>query len=191
MRKYILWLSHVGKKKHTLRCTYGGDKPHTDLLMVLRNLTLRHTHGGDKPYIEACTCIREVTKGFVETNLTLRFVHGVEKTYTEIYSWWWQTLHWDLLMALTNLTLRLDYVGLETLPWDILMVVTNHTLRYTYGGDKLAYAEINFWWREPLHWGILMVMTNLTRHFAHGGDKHTTGFAAFDFLACFHSDAFS
>ena len=39
-------------------------------------------------------------------------------------------------MVVTNLTLRLDYVGLEILHRDIPIVVTILTLRLAYGGDK-------------------------------------------------------
>ena len=49
----------------------------------------------------------------VVTNLTLSLAHGGYKPYTETCSWWWQTLHWVLLMVVTNLTLRLAHDGNE------------------------------------------------------------------------------
>ena len=76
------------------------------LLLLVRNLTPRHIHGRDKP------CITLISVG--------------EKPYIWIYSCCWQTLFWNLLILMRNLTNRLtdasekSYTETHSLWWQTL-----------------------------------------------------------------------
>ena len=74
--------------------------------------------------------------------------HDIEKPYTEIYSWWWQTLHWEDLWW-------------QILRWDLRLVLRKLTLRYTHGGDK-PYTETCLYWWETLQWDLSIKVTNLS-----------------------------
>ena len=70
------------------------------------------------------------------TNFTTRLAHGGDELYTESCPWWLQTLHWDTLMVVTNLTLAHD-------------------------GNERYTKTCSCWW-QTLDWVLLMLVTKLT-----------------------------
>ena len=134
----LVRLVHAFDKLYTVSCWW---QTYWDLLMVVTkltiqlpllvtSLTLRRENGGDKPYTETCS--------------------WGDKPYTKTCWGWWQTLHRDLFMVVTNLTPRL-----------------------AHDGDK-HYTKTCSWWWQTLHWVLLRMVTNLTPRLAHGGDKPYT-----------------
>ena len=124
----------------------------------------------------------------VVTNVILKLAHFDEKPYTGTDSCWLETLHWDLLMLVRNLTLGSTHAGdkpynekgddklyTQTCSW-----LGQTPLRLFYGGDKPYTENFACWWQallcdscwwQTLHWDKLMLVTNLTSKHSPAGDK--------------------
>ena len=121
-------------------CIWWWQTLHRDLLMVVTNLTLRLAHDGNKRYIETCSWWWQTLHQdllMVVTNLTLRLAHDSNERYIGTCSWWWQTLHWACSCWWHPYTETCSWWW-QTLPRDLLMVVTNLTLKLAHDGDHLT-----------------------------------------------------
>ena len=73
----------------------------------------------------------------------LKLIHASDKPYTETCSWWWETIHWDLLMVVRNHTLRYNHGDDKPYTETWLCWSIHLTLRYAYGGDNWLWVVTN------------------------------------------------
>ena len=93
----------------TLRLAHGSDKPYDwHLLMAAVNLLLTLIYGGEEPYARTYSCLWEILH---------RDRLKVARNLTKSYSWWRETLHWNLLMFVTNLSRKLTHVDEKPYTW--------------------------------------------------------------------------
>ena len=132
----------------------------THFFFYLRYCTLELIHAGDKLNL-AWPTICFGTK-------LLGLTHGLASR-----EW---ILHWDLLMLVKYITLRLGVAGekpdtetcsrwWETWHWDLVLLVRNLTLRRAHAGEKPDTETCSRWW-ETWHWDVLRR--------AHAGEKPDT-----------------